>query len=330
MSKSFGNVIEPQQIVDVYGAEILRLWVASEDYTDDIRISQEILKRLVEAYRRIRNTARFILGNLYDFNPESRSVLLEEMEEIDRFALHRLQEVIERVRDAYDRYQFHVVYHTIHNFCAVDLSAFYLDILKDRLYTSAADSRARRSAQTAMLEILDNITRLMAPIMSFTMEEIWQALPASPSRPTIVHLACLPDVDSRKRDETLAQRWRLLLKVRSEVSKPIEAARKEKIIGHSLDARVLLLLPEETAKALGECGEILRQVLILSALELVPEEKINGDYWGSQELPGLFVKVEKAWGEKCQRCWVYSPEVAQVPSSYPGICPRCHEVISRP
>ncbi len=327
MSKSSGNVIEPEQIITSHGAEILRLWVAAEDYTDDIRISKEILNRLVEGYRRIRNTGRFILGNLYDFEVETKAVPAGEMEEIDRWALHRLQEVIRRVREAYDQYQFHVVYHTIHNFCSVDLSALYLDILKDRLYTSKAESRERRSAQSAMYLILENITRLLAPVMTFTMEDIWRALPPVQGRPSSVHLASLPEVDPLLQDAPLAERWKNLLNVRGEISKAIEGARKEKLIGHSLDARVLVSLPEELRLLPGDTADILRTILIVSQVELVPAEVLS-EAFASAEIKGLRVGVLKASGTKCPRCWIYSDEISPAEAEYPDICPRCYRVVA--
>ncbi len=330
MSKSAGNVIEPEEIISQYGAEILRLWVASEDYTDDIRISNEILNRLVEAYRRIRNTGRFILGNLYDFDVEKHLVPVGEMEEIDRWAMHRMQDVIQRVREAYDQYQFHVVYHTIHNFCAVDLSSLYLDILKDRLYTSKSASRERRSAQSAIYTILENIVRLLAPIMTFTMEEIWKALPASPGRPSSVHLSSLPLVDPHLQDGQLAGRWRLLFKIRSEISKAIEIARKEKIIGHSLDAQVAVSLPKELSEALGDCAATLRTILIVSRLEVLPATDLDKmrNLFVSSELEGVRVKVGKASGKKCERCWVYSDVITAADAGYPNICPRCQTAVA--
>ncbi|MDI6726038.1 MAG: isoleucine--tRNA ligase [Smithellaceae bacterium] len=327
MSKSSGNVIEPEQIITSHGAEILRLWVASEDYTDDIRISNEILSRLVEGYRRIRNTGRFILGNLYDFEVETHLVPVGEMEEMDRWAIHRLQEVIRRVRDAYDQYQFHVVYHTIHNFCSVDLSALYLDILKDRLYTSNALSRERRSAQSAMYIILENITRLLAPVMTFTMEEVWKALPACPGRPSSVHLSSLPEVDPSLQDALLAERWKCLLNVRGEISKAIEGARKEKLIGHSLDAHVLVSLPEELRSIVGNSVDFLRSILIVSQVELVAAEELPEAY-ESAEIKGLRVGVHKASGKKCPRCWIYSREMSPDDAQYPDICPRCYNVVA--
>ncbi|HOJ51495.1 MAG TPA: isoleucine--tRNA ligase [Syntrophales bacterium] len=322
MSKSLGNVVEPQEIIDRYGAEILRLWVAAEDYTVDIRISEEIISRLIEAYRRIRNTNRFILGNLYDFNPARDRVPYEEMTEMDRFALHRLQEVIGRVRGAYERYQFHIVYYTLYNYCTVDLSALYLDVLKDRLYTSKPDEKGRRSAQTAMWLIVDAMSRLIAPILSFTAEEIWSHLPDWAGKTESVHLASFPEVNSNFLDEKLAARWKLLLDVRAEVARAIEAARQRKIIGHSLDAAVYIQAPERIREVLSGREEDLRALLIVSRVLLNGPEEGFPVSLKSEELPGLIIRVGKAPGEKCQRCWIYSEHLGINPN-HPHICERC-------
>ncbi|MCX5919689.1 MAG: isoleucine--tRNA ligase, partial [Deltaproteobacteria bacterium] len=234
MSKSFGNVIVPDEVISRYGAEILRLWVAAEDYRDDIRISEEILTRLSEAYRRIRNTCRFLLANLYDFNPEKDAVSDSQLIEIDRWILLRLQKLIARLREAYTAYEFHIVFHSLHNFCAVDLSSLYLDILKDRLYTAPASSVERRAAQTALHKILDAMVRLMATILSFTAEEVWEHLPGAGKRAASVHLTLFPEVEPRYLDENLETNWNRLLEIRGEVSKALEIARKEKLIGNSL------------------------------------------------------------------------------------------------
>ena len=226
MSKSLGNVIAPEEIIRQYGAEVLRLWVSAEDYRDDIRISPDILKRLSEAYRRIRNTCRFLLGNLGDFHPVTDALPYAEMDELDRFALLQLQDLIKRVRHAYDRYEFHRVYHALHNYCVVDLSAFYLDILKDRLYVSATGSEARRSAQTALYRILTTVLKLMAPVLSFTAEEAWWHLPHRSSE--TIHLESFPEVDATVEDEVLHRRWETILALRSEVARALEGARQAK------------------------------------------------------------------------------------------------------
>jgi isoleucyl-tRNA synthetase len=321
MSKSLGNVIDSQEIIEQYGAEILRFWVASEDYTDDIRISDEILKRLVEAYRRIRNTSRYILGNLYDFNCESDMVSYENMEEMDRWALHRLQEIIQRVRDAYSKYQFHVVYYTLYNFCTVDLSALYLDVLKDRLYTSRATSSLRRSAQTAMYVILEVMVRLLAPILTFTAEEIWKSLCDYKGKTDSVHLSQLPEVNTHYLNQDLADDWKTMIAIRSEAAKAIEVARKNKIIGHSLDVSLDLAPPEKLRSLLEGHLEDMRALLIVSQIQLVETEKLR-DAFQSIEIEGLSIGVTKARGEKCSRCWVFSESVGKN-ETHPTICERC-------
>ena len=321
MSKSVGNVIDSQTIIDQYGAEILRLWVAAEDYTEDIRISEEILKRLVEAYRRIRNTSRFILGNLYDFNPAKDAVPYGEMAEMDRWILHRLQEVIRRVREAYEQYQFHVVYYILYNFCTVDLSALYLDVLKDRLYTSKAASLSRRSAQTAVMEVLEAMVRLLAPILTFTAEEVWLALPACPGKAESVHLTQFPEVNGALLQPELAEKWKTLIAVKGEAAKAIETARQNKVVGHSLDTAVAIAAPEKLRPLLDAHVEDLRALLIVSDLCVVDEQGI-GEAYRSAEIPGLLVGVSRAKGAKCNRCWNYSGTVG-ANAEHPTLCARC-------
>jgi isoleucyl-tRNA synthetase len=321
MSKSVGNVIDSQEIIDQYGAEILRLWVAAADYTDDIRISEEILKRLVEAYRRIRNTSRYILGNLYDFDCTRDMVPYGEMEEMDRWILHRLEEVIQRVREAYGRYQFHAVYTTLYNFCTVDLSALYLDVLKDRLYTSGAASKERRSAQSAIYRVLDVLVRLMAPVMSFTAEEVWAALPAREGKEASVHLARFPAANPGHLDQALDESWQNMLAVRGEVAKVIEAARKNKVLGHSMDASVDIAAPEALRSLLTSHREDMRALLIVSEVNIVAADRI-GEPVPSTEIEGLVIGVTKARGAKCSRCWIYSESVG-ADREHPAICGRC-------
>jgi isoleucyl-tRNA synthetase len=323
MSKSVGNVIDSQTIIDQYGAEILRLWVASEDYTEDIRISDEILKRLVEAYRRIRNTSRFILGNLYDFDPVKDAVPYAEMVEMDRWILHRLQEVIRRVREAYEQYQFHVVYTTLYNFCTVDLSSLYLDVLKDRLYTSKAGSPARRSAQTAMREILAAMMQLLAPLLTFTAEEVWLALPAYPGKAESVHLTQIPEVDETRLQPELAETWKTLVSVKGEASRAIETARQAKTVGHSLDASVTFTAPEPLRTLLETHREDLRALLIVSDVRIVAGP-LPGDAYQSVEIADLSIGVARAKGEKCNRCWIYS-ETTGMSGDHPTLCQRCLE-----
>jgi len=318
MSKSTGNVVAPDEVIKKFGVEILRLWVAAQDYRDDIRISQEILQRLSDAYRRIRNTARYILGNLHGFDPASDLVADTELLEIDRWALSRLEALVGKVRKSYDAYEFHVLYHAVHNFCSVDMSAFYLDVLKDRLYTAPTRGLARRSAQTAIYRILDALTRLIAPVLSFTADEIWQHLPGE--REESVHLAGFPDFSASLRDPELEERYQQILLLRSEVSKALERARVEKTIGHSLDARVILHLPEGPWRQLaGDYADELATLFIVSQAEL-SDSPLNG--FDGEEINGLTIAIEKAGGEKCERCWNYRTSVGE-DSEHATVCNRC-------
>jgi isoleucyl-tRNA synthetase len=321
MHKSAGNVIAPEEITKNYGAEILRLWVAGEDYRDNIRLSTEILQRLTEAYRRIRNTCRYLIGNLHDFHPVQNRVPYQEMEELDRFALHRLQELSRTVLKAYDEFEFHLIYHSLHNFCVLDLSSFYLDIIKDRIYTSAADSRKRRSAQTAMNEILETLARLMAPILSFTAEELWSFMSQNPERPASVHADVFVPVKEEWIDPGLASRWETILSVRKEVSRALETARKDKRIGHSLDAVVTLGCPRELLQQLMSYQEDLRSIFIVSGVELKTADQLK-DGVETENFPGLKIFIQPSEDLKCERCWVHDPTVGSDPD-HPTICLRC-------
>ncbi len=322
MSKSLGNVVAPEKVIKKYGAEILRLWVATQDYRNDTRVGDHILQQVSEAYRRIRNTARYILGNLHGFEPAADSVPDGDLLEIDRWALSRLEGLVARVTKAYNDYEFHVLYHAVHNFCAVDLSAFYLDVLKDRLYTAPGKSLARRSAQTAMYRILDALTRLIAPVLSFTADEIWQQLPGE--REESVHLASFPRFEASLLDTELEARYAKLLAVRSDVAKALELARGEKRIGHSLDARVLIAAPAGPWRELLErYRDQLATLCIVSQAEVVDE---LADGVAGEEVPGLRVKIEKARGEKCERCWNYVETVGES-DEHPTVCHRCREAL---
>jgi isoleucyl-tRNA synthetase len=324
MSKSVGNVVAPEKVIKQYGAEILRLWVATQDYRNDTRVGDAILKQVAEAYRRIRNTARYILGNIHDFDPASDSVAADEMLEIDRWALSRLEGLVKRVRKAYDDYEFHVLYHAVHNFCGVDMSAFYLDVLKDRLYTSPRTSLARRSGQTAMYRILDTLTRLIAPVLSFTAEEIWSFLPGE--REASVHLAGFPEQDQRLIDSDLEATYARLLELRSDVAKALEVARTDKLIGHSLDARVTLCAPQgELRQLLQAQADQLAALLIVSQVELADE---LSDASCGENLKQLQIRVAKADGAKCSRCWNYATSVGEN-EAHPELCHRCQAALSQ-
>ena len=318
MSKSVGNVVAPEEIIKKYGADILRLWVAAQDYRDDIRISQEILSRLSEAYRRIRNTCKYILGNLSDFDPARDGTAYADMPEIDRWALHQLELLKEKVLASYGDFEFHVLYHAVNGFCTVEMSAFYLDILKDRVYTSRKDSRERRSAQTVMYRILDTLLRLIAPVLSFTADEAWQYLPGE--HEGSIHLTGFPKLQPEVKDDKLVERWDRIMKVRAEVSKALEQARVAKTIGHSLDAGVTICAEPELLAFLGEYAADLAEIFIVSKVTLV--DAMDGDSYTAEAVPGLRVQVSAAPGEKCERCWCYSEELGQ-DTSHPSICPKC-------
>ena len=322
MSKSVGNVVAPEKVIKQYGAEILRLWVATQDYRNDTRVGDAILKQVSEAYRRIRNTARYILGNIHDFDPATHTVADKDLVEIDRWALSRLEELVNRVLKSYESYDFHVLYHAVHNFCSVDMSAFYLDVLKDRLYTSPTESLERRSAQTAMYRILDALTRMMAPVLSFTAEEIWGFIPGE--REESVHLAEFPSFEDSLIDNALEEKYERILAVRSDVAKVLELARAEKIIGHSLDARVELAADGDLADLLKQESAQLACLLIVSQVEVTDslENATTGE-----NLPGLKIRVSKADGEKCSRCWNYATTVGDH-DDHPEICHRCLQALA--
>ena len=322
MSKSVGNVVAPEKVIKQYGAEILRLWVATQDYRNDTRVGDAILKQVSEAYRRIRNTARYILGNIHDFDPATHTVADKDLVEIDRWALSRLEELVNRVLKSYESYDFHVLYHAVHNFCSVDMSAFYLDVLKDRLYTSPTESLERRSAQTAMYRILDALTRMMAPVLSFTAEEIWGFIPGE--REESVHLAEFPSFEDSLIDNALEEKYERILAVRGDVAKVLELARAEKIIGHSLDARVELAADGDLADLLKQESAQLACLLIVSQVEVTDslENATTGE-----NLPGLKIRVSKADGEKCSRCWNYATTVGDH-DDHPEICHRCLQALA--
>lgn len=318
MSKSAGNVVAPQDVIKQSGAEILRLWVAAQDYRDDLRISPEILNHLIEAYRKIRNTCRFLLSNLYDFDPARHRVAYEQLPELDRWALTRLAELIPRVRQSYEAFEFHTIFHGLNNFCAIDLSAVYLDILKDRLYTFRADSPLRRGSQTVFFEIVTVLTKLMAPVLSFTAEEVWRALhPRHTGNEASVHLSPFPDADRRWNDRQLAQRWERLLSVRERVQGVLEASRREKLIGSSLEAHVTLLADAKTHEFLKSMGGDLSTVFIVSQVTLTRQSGAEQD---------LVVTVAKSQFAKCERCWNYRDAVGK-DATHPTLCDRCVEAI---
>lgn len=323
MSKSIGNVVGPEEVWNQYGADVLRLWVASAEFRGDVRISGDILKQLSDAYRRIRNTARFMLGNLHDFDPALHSVPYENMEEIDRWALMQLTKLSERMRAAYEKCDFHIAYHAAHRFASVDLGGFYLDVLKDRLYCDGANSPQRRSAQTAFLIIMKELTQLLAPILVFTAEEIWGHLPESVRPEESVHHTtwhALPDAYS---DPALDERWGAFLEIRRVVSKGLELARADKVIGAANEAHVVIYANEHHSTVLQSFAEDLRLLFIVSAVEVRPFQEGQAALYAEE---GLAVDVSRASGERCERCWKYFAEMSANPE-HPQICQRCSDAI---
>lgn len=323
MSKSKGNGISPQDIIKDYGADVLRLWVASADYKTDMHISKNILKQLSEAYRKIRNTARYILGNIHDFDPNCNMVAPADMLEIDRWAMSRLNKLVEKTLKAYRSYEFHSVFHGIHNFCVVDMSNFYLDVIKDRLYTEKADSPARRSAQTAMYRILDSLVRLLTPILAFTSEEIWSFMPHQKAdNCEFVVLNDMPHPDASLQDEALEARWEALLAVRGDVAKVLEDARSAKVIGHSLGATVTIYADGELYTLLKEAEGELATYFITSGASVKPLAEADAETAAGET--GIRIKISPATGEKCERCWMFSETVGQ-DAKHPTLCHRCAE-----
>ncbi|OFV96472.1 MAG: hypothetical protein A3F68_06110 [Acidobacteria bacterium RIFCSPLOWO2_12_FULL_54_10] len=324
MSKSLGNVIEPQTIIQSHGAEILRLWVASADFRDDIRISTDRITRLSESYRKLRNTFRYCLANLYDFDPAKDQVPPGDMLEVDQWALQRTAQLAEQCRNSYQEFGFHKVFHALYNFCTVDLSAFYLDITKDRLYTAAPQSLSRRSAQTALYRIAYALVRLVAPILCFTADEVWSYLPGRPADLASVHLAAFPDPAELSQGISAAQierlaNWDRLIAVRDEVLKVLETARKDKFLGNSLEAKIELAADGDWALLLQQYSAILPMLFIVSQVHL----SANGLPDATESLiSGVRIAVRKAEGEKCERCWNYSTFVGKNPD-FPTICDRC-------
>ena len=328
MSKSLGNGILAQEVVDEYGADILRLWVASSDYHADIRISKEILKQLSEVYRKIRNTARYILGNLFDFNPDTDSVAYEDLMEVDRWALAKMNDLVKVAREAYDSFEFHDIYHGVYNFCIVDMSNFYLDIIKDRLYCSAVGSYERRSAQTAIYRILDTLVRVISPILVFTSDEIWAVMPheASDNAESVL-LNDIPEINADwKLSEEKAAYWANIMAFRSVVNLALEKARAAKVCKKSTDAKVTLYL-DEKAQAVYETikGADLEQLFIVSKVD-VSTEAAPADAVTGEAVEGLAVTVAVNEDPKCPRCWLHHADIGQ-DAEHPELCPRCAAVV---
>lgn len=323
-SKSQGNGVEPGEVVDKYGADVLRLWVSSADYHTDVKMSHEILKQLSEAYRKIRNTARFIMGNLYDFDPDKDTVNPNEFLSLDKWAIAKLNEVTEKVMDGYKTFEFHNVYHTIQKFCIVDMSNFYLDVLKDRLYVEKADSIERRTAQSTIYLILNALVKMIAPVLSYTAEEIWKYMPHLKTENT--ESVFLNDMNSKADiniENKFIENWDKIHKIRDEIKKVLEIQRKDKIIGSSLEAEVTIYAKEKPYKFINDYKEDLQSVLIVSGVKVEKEGK--GDYV-LEGIEGLSISINHSKYGKCERCWTYSESVGK-DKERPTICKRCIKVL---
>jgi len=332
LAKSAGNYIAIDQIVEKYGAEIIRMWVSAENFRNDIRVDFDILDGIVKTYRKVRNTIRYLLGNLYDFDPAKELVPLEEMFLIDRWLIARVEEFKQRVTQAYQDFEFHLVYHLLNNFCAVDISAIYVDIVRDRLYCEAKNGKPRKSAQSALWLALDAILRLMAPVLSFTAEEAYQELPVLGERKESIFLLDFPDDKKEWADEKLLEQFEKLLKVREEVFKVLDLAQKDKNsgIGHPLDAEVQVQAEDKLERFLEGFNQVAEGEENLARLFLVSSVRFAKDLesaYQSQEFSGLKIKLVKAPGEKCQRCWTYSTELTEKEDKYPECCPRCVKIL---
>ncbi|SFA75181.1 MULTISPECIES: isoleucine--tRNA ligase [unclassified Bacillus (in: firmicutes)] len=324
MSKSIGNVVVPAKVMDQLGADILRLWVASVDYQSDVRVSDPILKQVAEVYRKIRNTFRFLLGNLADFNPETDAVAYENLREVDQFMLVKLNKLIKNVNESYEKYEFAGIYHAVNNFCTLDLSSFYLDFSKDVLYIEAKDNAERRAIQTVLFESLMALTKLVAPILSHTSDEVWGFIPSV--KEASVQLTDMPKHQEFENAEMLENKWTAFMKLRDDVLKALEEARNEKVIGKSLTAKITLYVSDETKSLLDSIDENLKQLFIVSGFE------VAGSY---EEAPEQAVKldtaailVSKAEGETCERCWTVTSEIGEV-AAHPTLCTRCATVVEK-
>jgi isoleucyl-tRNA synthetase len=315
MSKSLGNDIPPEEVIARSGAEVLRLWASMVDYREEVRFGPEIMARVIEAYRKIRNTCRILVANLYDFDPARDAVAAGDLEEVDRYALARYNQTARRILEAYDTYDFQIIFHALNTYTAVDLSAFYVDVMKDRLYTLAATSRSRRAGQTVMFTIVDGLTRLMAPILPVTADELWKHLPGERERS--VHLADFPAIDAVFDDDALVARWARLIDIRDRVNQAIEVKRQEKTIGNSLAANVRIRASGHDGDLLVQARDLLPSLFIVSA--------VDADR-GTGDVP-LAIEVSRSEGHKCERCWRHVQRLATDPA-YQGICLRCADALA--
>jgi isoleucyl-tRNA synthetase len=325
MSKSLGNVIEPQTVVESSGAEILRLWVASSDFKEDVKVSKDMITRLSEAYRKFRNTARFILGNIFDFSPSQDAISANALSEVDQWALMRTHQLLKQVYGWYENYEFHRIYHAVYDFATIDLSSLYFDILKDRLYTASPQSHLRRSSQTALYKILNAMTRALAPIYSFTCDEIWQYLPQDGDHLESVHMADFVPADqliegfSQQTFERL-ENWEQLIEVRSAVLKVLEKARKDKFIGNSLEAKVKIHSRGKQLDLLREYESFLPTLFIVSQVQIT--EDLGAETYFNESDSALRIAVLRADGKKCERCWNYTTDVGK-DKAFETVCQKC-------
>ncbi|MCL1918202.1 MAG: isoleucine--tRNA ligase [Peptococcaceae bacterium] len=337
VSKSLGNYVDLLKVIKDMGADIIRLWVAASDYQNDVAVSPRIMKQMTEAYRKIRNTLRFLLGNLYDFNPQEHAIPYDALTEIDTWILAKLAALIDRCRQAYDDYEFHTVYHSLHNFCTIELSSIYMDITKDRLYVEDKTSLLRRSAQTVMNETVEALLLLLAPILAFTTDEAWEYLPSvrcrnsgdsQESENQIIQSAFMPEVDPHWRNPDILETWEAILMLRGEITKALESARQNKQITHSLTAHVQLYPSDADQEAFLRGIPRLQDVVIVSQLTIYPAKTpAPSQSCPAQDFPGLVIAIDMAQGEKCERCWMYSVDVGR-DTAHPDLCPRCCKVLS--
>ncbi|HSC47274.1 MAG TPA: class I tRNA ligase family protein, partial [Gammaproteobacteria bacterium] len=322
MSKSLGNVVSPQKVIGTLGADVLRLWVAATDYSGELAVSDNILKHMAEAYRKMRNTARYLLANLYDFDPAQDALPAEKMLELDRWLLARAAQLQAEVQEAYQEYQFHLIYQKVYSFCVVDLSSFYLDVIKDREYTTQAGSVARRSCQTAMYHVGEAMVRWLAPILSFTAEEIWQHLPKHAAREASVFIATWYEFPAAGKVDM--RFWQRVLSVREAVRKELEKLRVDGSIGSSLDAEVDLYCEPELHQALTGLGDELRFALITSYVRVHDDDKRPKDAIAGEDVAGLWVRAIPSEHTKCVRCWHHREDVGK-DKAHPELCSRCVE-----
>ncbi len=326
MSKSMGNVVDPLAMINEMGADILRLWVASADYRNDISVSKNIIKQSSEAYRKIRNTCRFILGNLYDFEPDKDAIPYDDLTELDKWALMRMDKLVRRVTKAFEEFEFHVVFHAVHNFCTVDLSNIYFDVLKDKLYCNDPNDVERKAAQTVLYELIKNLVAILSPILAFTSEEIWGYIKKE-EQPISVQLLDWPGAHDQYINDALETRMDKILALREVVTKALEEARVKKVIGHSLGARVSIYADEEWLPVLKNTAQ-LEKILIVSQVDLAAAEKRDAQALALEGVAGLWVKVQAADGEKCERCWIIDLSVGK-DQVHPTLCGRCAGVVEK-